>query len=251
MHTAKLDCSAVIAEVEAALQAATPPQITSASIAHISGCPRCQAGLTLLIRAAAHNDAQGQISCADCEAQLAAFLEIERIDPAQAVARHHALWRHIWSCADCLEDYLLAHTLLAAEADSTFPPLQLPTRKASPYPNLAPIHVVLTRRALQMALPPRYTGTTRGGSSDSHMLYSNTLANARQITIVVREQASNTWSLQVTIDPPLSGVLLLTTGDERFAEPFLPMGSAIINKLPARLFIDPQAPALEISIVPS
>jgi hypothetical protein len=251
MHIPNSACSAVIAEVEAALRAAGPPPVSTTSIAHISGCPRCRAGLALLIEAAARNDSGGRISCADCQAQLATFLEIERVASAEAVTRHPALWRHIWSCADCMEDYLLAHSMLAAEAEGSFPPLQLPRRQASPAPGLAPIHVMLTRRALQMALPPRHVGATRGGASNSHMLYSNTLASSRHITIAVREQSSESWSMEVTVDPPLIGVLLLTTGDERFAAPFLPIGSAIISALPARLIVAPDGPALEISIVPA
>ena len=70
------------------------------------------------------------------------------------------------------------------------------------------------------------------------------------LTIVVREVAASTWDLQVTAEPPLAGVLLMSIGVQNFAGRFREDGSATIAGIPAVALTDPDSPALEIAILP-
>lgn len=118
---------------------------------------------------------------------------------------------------------------------------------------LAPLATVaLSPRALELALPPRRgEGVLRGGGEKVFVLFDGSEGDPpRQLTIVAREAGASTWDLRVTAEPPLAGVLLMTIGVQNFAGRFRDDGSATIAGIPAAALTDPDAPGLEIAILP-
>lgn len=87
---------------------------------HHSGCPTCRGRLLTWMYAIHGIDPQPAISCAQCEADLGAFVERELADADQASRWYPAVWQHLWTCEDCLAFYDMLHQSLGD------PALQLP-----------------------------------------------------------------------------------------------------------------------------
>lgn len=188
--------------------------------------------------------------CTQVRDSLAVFLEIERERPAEAMARHPALWHHIQHCPDCFADYLAARALLAAEAAGEIPALALPPTW-SPRRVIAAIRqIVLTRPMLLRALPA--AGPLRGDAPTAHtLLDSFSPEPPGRLVITVSEHPTQGWSLQVQITPPMLGKIELSAGPLQTEAAFQPDGSAIITSLPMILFREEAAPDLAIRLVPT
>ncbi|NTU79741.1 MAG: hypothetical protein HGA45_10125 [Chloroflexales bacterium] len=133
---------------------------------------------------------------------------------------------HVWACASCRDRLTI---------------------------NLPVTRVVLSRRALALALPlgPEAAATMRGESESVFVLFDGTEGDPpRQLTVVVREASATTWEMRVTAAPPVTGVFLMTIGVQNFAGRFRDDGSATISRIPAGVLTDPDAPSLEIAILP-
>ncbi|GAB4446729.1 MAG: hypothetical protein OHK0015_50310 [Chloroflexi bacterium OHK40] len=112
------------------------------------------------------------------------------------------------------------------------------------------IHIVLTRRALQLALPA--TEVARGGSEDVYVLFDGTEGDPpRRLTIVVTEDSErSSWDMQVTTAPPVSGRLLVTVGVQSFSGRFDGSGAVAITGIPSVLLADEDGPPFELAILP-
>jgi hypothetical protein len=95
-------------------------------------------------------------------------------------------------------------------------------------------------------------GAYRGSEQHSFVLFDASDGDPpRQLTIVVYEEDAEHWGLTMTAAPPVQGLLLLTAGVRSFTAPFTPEGAATIPRIPAGLIITPDAPDLELALLPS
>src|SRR5262245_35706021 len=146
-------CRGVIAEFIKALESQDLGYLSPALYRHLSVCDRCHDGMLLLMsgldpRLCRHG---AGYSCEQCQADLAAFIELELDDPAQAAASYPHVWRHLWVCWACARTYEYTHTLLAAERSGWL----MSPRLVAAAQRSAPIirRVRLTRQLLALAIP--------------------------------------------------------------------------------------------------
>lgn len=245
-------CELLIAELEGALRARSFERLPLSVPAHISACPRCRAGLTLLVSACA-DAVPDPGDCDRCQADLAAFMEQEHTDAAGAAAAYGHVWRHLWSCLVCLEDYLVAGEWLEAEQAGLLAPLKLSTRTPIERAIGAIRRIVLTRSVLTLAIPPPQIALApqRGVGGDGFVLFEDNEGSPQaHLTVLVRDSGDGTWELIVRTSPPVVGLLRVAAGDTRLTAPFLGDGSATISAIPFALLADQQAPDMELIVLP-
>lgn len=252
MDSGNYSCEFVIAEVERVVRARPPGQLSAAMAEHISECPRCRAGLVLFVGAAT-SVTPGGADCEQCQADLAAFLEQERTEQEGAVTRFPHVWQHLWSCPDCLDDYLTSRSWLAEEQAGQIAPLHLPTASPVERAITAIRRIIIDRAVLALALPPPRLALapTRGVGGDGFVLFEDgENFSQAHFTVMVRDSGDGTWQMEVTTSPPLTGLLRLSAGETRFTVPFLPDGRATISAIPFSLLADREAPDLELIVLP-
>jgi len=250
------ECSHVIAEVAHALQQKTAAGLSPSAYHHLITCDRCRAGLLLLVGATvpAASVPTSPQTCDLCQSQLAAFIDLESSDPVSAAATYPQVWWHLWTCHTCSQTYEFIRMLIASEKTGALQPLRISAHP--PQTAAASIwRVRLTRPTLTMALPSRQPALalTRGGQTDTYVLFDEAEdgPEPRELTITVREQAGDVWQMVARMQPPPEGLLVLAAGALRLVAPFELDGTAVIHDIAADLLIDPQAPDLEISVMPS
>lgn len=221
---------------------------------HLSECTVCRARLLTLVHGVVTVGKQVEpaTACETIRADLPAFLELEQLDPVAAVRSLPHTWRHLWSCASCMDEYLTARTLVDLAADGVLPPLKLPVHTQARKLVGSLIKIVLRRQVLSMLLPvQRLTASpARGSDSSSFLLFDHSAGDPpRQFTIVVEETSTDTWEMHVTAVPPVTGLLLMTIGIKTFTSRFHEDGTARITDLPADVLLSEEAD-LEIAIMP-
>lgn len=180
-------------------------------------------------------------------------MEQERTDPGGAAAVYGHVWRHMWSCPSCLEDYLVAGEWLEAERAGQLAPLKLPARSPVERAIGAIRRIVLSRAVLSIALPPPQIALAplRGAGGDGFVLFEDGEGSPQaHLTVLVRDSGDGTWELIVRTNPPVVGRLRVASGDTQLTAPFLGDGSATISAIPFALLADQQAPDLELIVVP-
>jgi hypothetical protein len=149
-----LACRGVIARITKALESQDLAHLRPALYHHLSACVRCRAELLLLVRRLGPQLYRrgARYSCEECQADLAAFIDLELDSPAQATATYPHVWQHLWVCWACSQTYECTHTLLAAERSGRLVPLYLLMHAAQ---RPAPIirRVRLIRQTLALAIP--------------------------------------------------------------------------------------------------
>jgi hypothetical protein len=255
MDSAPQGCSRVLAELSGALQAGMPANLSSSTYDHLSTCSRCRAGLLLLIRALDPKPDRSGTSdtCDQCQADLAAFIDLEAENPALAAATYPHVWWHLWTCETCSQTYEFTHILLDGQRSGELAPMRLPKRTARQVmPAIQRVH--LPRKMLALALPQRPLARPvfRGADDDRYVLFDDTEdePERRQLTIIVEEQDERFWSMHVTVIPPPNGLIVLTAGTLRLVAPFGPDGTATITNIPSEILLGPDSPDIEIGIVP-
>jgi hypothetical protein len=244
-------CRGVIAEFIKALESQNLGYLSPALYRHLSACSRCHDGMLLLMSGLEPRLCRygAGYSCEQCQADLAAFIELELDNPAQAAATYPHVWRHLWICWACARTYEYTHTLLAAERSGWLVSPQLVTAAAQ---RSAPIirRVRLTRQILALAIPRR-VGTVTRGSDDDYVLFDalEEQPERRHLTIAVQAQANSVWRMVVTAIPPPRGVLVLSSGALQLAAPFDSRGQVSIGDIPADVLLDPDAPDIMVDIV--
>lgn len=252
MDPLKLTCDTVIAELDGALRAGTPEQVSVSTAAHISGCAGCRGGLALLVSAMADaTDDPG--ACAVCQDDLAAYVEQERADAVGAATSYPHVWRHLWRCPSCFADYLTTLEWLDAEQADLVAPLRLPANTVIERAIGVIRRIVLSRSVLALVLPPPPLALAplRGSGGDGFVLFEDGGGPAQaQITISVSDSGDGTWELSVTTRPPIVGLLRLSAGATRMAAAFNGDGSATIGAIPFTLLSDQNSPDLELIVLP-
>lgn len=252
MDMLKPSCEDVTAQLEEALRTGAFERVNAPAAAHISACPRCWAGLALLVSTAA-NPKSDLDECDGCQADLAMFMEQERLDPARAMGNYPQVWRHLWGCPDCLDDYLTAAEWLQAEQAGEITPLQAPVGRPLKRAISASRRIVLPRSVLALAIPAPQIALSplRGFGGDGFVLFEDQEGGTQaHLTVMVRDGGNGTWQMVVTTKPPVVGMLRLTAGDTKLTAPFLSDGSATINAIPFSLLSDHEAPDVELIVLP-
>jgi hypothetical protein len=247
------ECSRTIAEVNRALAQPPPVNLNAESYRHLSMCPRCRAGLLLMLHGLAPGRAGQDKGCDACQADLAAFIDREQHDPALAASLYPHVWWHLWICDVCAQTYDLTHTLLDAQRSGALAPLRVPAHGTRHTPAI--LHrLSLPRHTLSHIFPviQGSMAAQRGAASERYVLYDDVddEGEERQFTLLVQNQSAATWQLIAIVRPPPSALLVLTIGEHRFAAVFRPDGQAAIGDVPSDLLAARDAPDLDISVVP-
>jgi hypothetical protein len=147
-------CRSVLAKIMQALESQDLAHLSPTLYRHLSACGHCRAELLLLVRRLGPQLYRhgARYSCEQCQADLAAFIDLELGSPVQAAATYPHVWRHLCVCWACSQTYECTHTLLAAERSGQLVPLHLLMRAAQrPAPVIRRVH--LTRQILALAIP--------------------------------------------------------------------------------------------------
>ena len=215
--------------------------------AHVAQCYQCRTAL--LLQATELLQVPLDIvptSCAACQDDLAAYIDIEQTEGLQAAIQAYPhLWWHLWICANCAETYRGVEMLQQAEELKQITPLSLDQLVGHRQPL---VHTVtLPRRWLASLLAPHY-GVAWGDRGAGSVIHEEE-DEGRQITVSMQKQAG-AWSIHVAITPPIAGDLLVTLGDERFRATIDPNGVATVGPIPSQLLQQSAGPDMTIQIEP-
>jgi hypothetical protein len=216
---------------------------------HVADCAHCRA--TLLLFAAELLNAPlevAPVTCADCQDDLAAYVDIEHEESAEAaLGAYPHVWWHLWTCADCAETYRMLVALLDAEDVGVLPALPLAslvTRRPRP----ALWALTLPRTWLVQTLVPQY-GAAWGSGEDETVIHESE-DDGYEVSVRVRKQ-DGLWVLLLAVDPPIVGDAVVSLGSDTFRAPITPDGSASIGPIPAELLRSPAGPDLMIRVEPA
>ena len=251
MHT--LFCTQVQAWIspEGTPAIALPPP--PALYAHVAGCEQCRATLRALaqMRLQAPIDV-AQMTCDQCQTDLAAYIDIERDEGNEtAVSVYPLVWWHLWTCADCAKTYEMVVGLQEAEALGELPPIPIASlvsgwqlRKGKPF---MPI-LTLPRQWLVQSLVPQLGAAWGVGDGDTVIHEGDD--DGYQISVSVRNR-SGQWTIILSLDPPVIGDAVVTLGAESFRAPIDPRDIAVVGPIPASLLQDSTGPDMAIRVDPA
>jgi hypothetical protein len=222
-------CEEVRRLIRAAAQSGSVAAPPAELVGHIVGCATCQGGLALLLREMLGPQMPPGIGCATCQQHLAAYAELAA-ETNVALQTYSAVGWHLWTCAGCAEMYEMTAALLEAGRSGTL--RAIPELFGAPAGRQLLAAFRLARAFLSQALPtpPPLLGAARGDEEAEGVLYE-TEAGAYLISVGVRRQPDQQWSLVVTIEPPASGQLSLMLDDHSSQVP-ISAGMALVPNLP-------------------
>lgn len=251
-------CTQAIAAVANALHSRNLAAVPAETLRHLSGCTRCRAALLLLVQGL---DGQTPhpptpISCATCQADLAAFVDAERADPARAAERFPHVWWHLWTCAVCAETYRLTGELYAALERGELEPLQEALQSSLPVAAnsrqtgglLPDSQFRLPARLFQRLLAASTALGPALGAAVSDIALTDDAEAGYVATLRVQPQTDGDWAAVITIRPALAGWAMVTFGTETFRAPFDAAGVAVIAALPADWLQTSAAPDLLVTL---
>ncbi len=244
--------SALCTMVRALLQTSASNQhIPPAEVvAHIAVCDLCRGALALLattmFASAPH---PLPTSCADCQAVLDAFIDLEHAtELIQAMQAYPQAGWHVWICPDCAQTYRLTRAALDAEAQGALAALPL-----SPIMPHLLTTIRLARAFLNAALPVPIARQPqlRGAEAAERVLY-NELIEGHQLRLSMARQPNDQARLTMQTRPALAGGLRLYLGLFNVWVPFNASGQAHVPDLPPTLLDAPDGPDLlvDIEIIP-
>lgn len=245
-------CEAAIAEVARFIRAGPAGHVPASIATHISSCPRCRAGLALLVGTMTSAVPDGT-ECEQCQVDLAAYLDTERADREAAIAGYPHVWRHLWRCPDCLDAYLTSLAWQEEEQAGRIAPLRQATPGLVEQALTAIRRIIIKRSVLALALPPPALALAplRSPGGDGFVLFEDGENPLHaHFTVMVRDNGDGSWQMVVTTRPPLFGLLRLSAGETRLTASFLPDGSATIDEIPFSLLAEREAPDIELIVLP-
>ncbi len=229
MEVGSITCTVLLAYLrDAATQpvGAVPLELAS----HVHTCTQCRAQLALLF--AFLGVAPGAAAdCAPCERDLAAFVEQERHNPAQAMRWYPAVWGHLWSCAACLEDYGLLHSM-AADPQFQLPSLAGELLEAAVAGARQTPLVHIYPATLNATVPAQPHRARRGPPSAprSYEIVAVPTADAERpaYRVIIHAQDAAAWELEIRLTPPADGQVSLSIADYTTTAPLDETGTARI-----------------------
>lgn len=211
-------------------------------VEHIAACDSCQGALlVLMVRLLAVPLEIEEISCDQCQDDIAAYIDVEQTyGPRIAAQRLPAVWWHLWTCSACAEMYQDTVDFLQGElADSVEHPnhtqtnvlfielpvkLTIPQRKALVWSSDVESSRIKTRVAAARFMQGAY-----GEADDLNILDQKVGSYSVQMSV---KQQDNEWVGLVQVEPPIPGLVALTLGDEILSARLDRDGHATIPALP-------------------
>lgn len=220
---------------------------------HIAECTLCRGALALLLaEAVGMTKPPPQVGCDRCQRDLAALIDLEDAEGTPVAIQHYPIaWWHLWTCPTCAEVYQITRELLVLEfAELSVPPLPMP-RMARPRTRLTN----LDRSFLFYAAGSQMSYQHRGAPSAPIELISDEPisddpADARRLTVAVRQQRNGDCRFDVRVQPPVAGELVFTLGAFVTRVPFDAEGGASVREVPFALIGEPTGPDLALAIEP-
>jgi hypothetical protein len=218
-------------------------------VAHVAGCPRCRGELARLSAELVAPPPEHQPSCETVADDLPVYVEFERAQGEVAAARqYHATWWHLWTCPACAGVASDLSMLLAAEAEGELGPPPLLKPMPAPAVALTPSPLRLARELLHAVFAPQQLlGATWNGGDDRLFLAEETLPGYR-LVIHVRQESSEHWVLEVSVEPPVTGELVVQLADAHFRARLLDGRHARLRGIPTALLAGKTGPDLLLSI---
>lgn len=215
-------------------------------VAHMTGCAQCRGALASMLASLTDAPPPGEPSCADCGADLAAYVEIERSLGVAAAARTYPdVWWHLWTCPDCAESAESVAHLLDAEATGLIAaPPALPRVVHQP----APPAIRLTRSFLHAVFAPQLGLGARWHDGDDPLVLTERDLPGCRITIQVRQHPGGQCELEVTVIPPVIGHIIVQLGELRYRAALVDGRVAQVRAIPARALADRSGPDLQVVI---
>lgn len=219
-----------------------PPELPDVdTAAHVVSCAHCRGALAGIV---AHLFAPppGDVSCDDCADDLPAFVELEQAQGAVVAARSFPqIWWHLWTCPDCLEATERLSLLLAAEKTGLLAP---PPRLMPALPLLPPIR--LERSFLHAVFAPQFSLGARWHEGDDPLVLAERSLPQHHLLLNVRQQGQDQWELELVVEPPVSGQIVLRFGDLQYRAMLNDGRTAVISALPLSLLADRHGPDMLI-----
>jgi hypothetical protein len=225
--------------------AAQPPDEL---VEHVAGCAECRGALLLLMTTLLNVPAAEGISCAQCQEDLAAYIDEEIAGgPSRAAQAFPEVWWHLWTCQDCAETYQVT---LAIVGDTPLPE-QAPA--AAPWLTAALSATrewlfELPRAILNLSFDPGPLLVPMGDEDDTPLVLLDRERDGHQIVLGVQPQGDGRWSAQVEVAPPLSGTVSLALGETTYGAPLDAQGRAHLGDLPAAQLAAADGPGLLLRI---
>jgi hypothetical protein len=213
--------------------------------AHVAGCAHCRGALTATLAAFYAPAAPEPLSCAACSALLPAYLDLEQAQGTPAAARRYPnVWWHLWVCPECAEQAHLVSMLLGAEAVGLIPaPPRARPQAIPPVPTLRFARAFLA----ELLAPQRELGTAWNGADGRMVIAEDALPGCR-VVIAVRQRDATHCDLEIRVEPPVAGSIIVSFGATTFRAPLLAGTQAVVEALPAALLTDRAGPDLTIAI---
>ena len=215
---------------------------------HISECSRCRAAILLLFLAnSAVPLSPPELSCAECQANLAAYIDFEQAAPAKALQIFVGIWWHLWTCEECADIYSMA-----CELQAEIPVQALDRHRSMSVPGirlswLPPI--LIGRDILQLILPQRFDPLAIvRGLRPQYLLFDGPLGEEcnRQCVVWAMLLDDTNYCIGVDVQPPIAGAAVLRCGQLYLQSDFDHHGLAMMRTMPAALLTDADGPAIEI-----
>lgn len=221
---------------------------------HVRNCATCKQALVLF--AASHQiDAPlSHPGYETCEADLAAYLELEQAKGSLIAARRYPhVWWSLWLDLESAEVYEGMFALFGATQQGRLAPMPWPEPSVvTERPAAQRTYLyTLPRMALSYTIkPPAQYGAWRGGHHGPLLvLDEEEVEESYQLSMSVETQESELYSLIFRLEPvPEATSLIVTIGSAEYQAAFDENKQAVIRDLPADQIASPEGPDLLIHI---
>lgn len=212
--------------------------------AHVAGCPHCRGALATLLAHLLSQPPAGDTSCDACVDDLPAYVELERAQGTAVAARTYPhIWWHLWTCPDCAEGFENLAWLLDAEERGLLPaPPSLPGVQRLPaFPPLR-----LGREFLHAVFGPQLSLGARWHEGDDPLFLGEHDLPGCHVSIHVHQVDRGQWDLEITVEPPLAGQIVVIFGAARYQADLVHGRVARVRAIPSALLAGQAGPDMQI-----
>ncbi len=257
-------CQNVQDAIDRLLEAADLAVIDQALIDHITDCPNCQALIDARMQqlgaafAVAAEQAQA-LSHSSVQTRIDELIDLAALDQQLALRRYPAEWLHLLGCAECAEVYtdtkqLVAHIEIAAAPATAPQPLQHTPSAQAPSGLLSAARQTIARWSRELLnawfsdLRLQLETARDLEQAPAHRLPNQQLSEDYAFSVQIRVISSAEINISVSMQPIISGMLVLSIGAQQFHSLIDQHGNANFGTVPAQLLTDPDGPPLELHL---
>lgn len=217
---------------------------------HIATCVYCRGALLPLVTTlfGVPQDIS-EISCEDCQQDLAVYVDQELAEGVQAAAqRFPHVWWHLWVCTECAETHQMMLDILS--------PMDLSSAVAHVKQKVVLHQAVLGGRfeiprvAFNRQVRMSQRLGVAWGEPDEGIVAFDEVSGAHEIRLILRPHDHGEWQVMVSVAPPISGQSIISFGSEEFRAPFGSDGIAIFTTIPGSLLEAPEGPDMAFWVEP-